>query len=145
MQTQSRARRAHGESPEGCFLQLASSPANNTASNTPKEHKYFKVSEKFCYTKMCAGLCVSYLYHACLRYRCDCLKVASDLLQTVGNILIKQYSEICSLRLGLTGVYPACHIPVNQNEGLSVSNTNCSIWYNISEVNTVTYELQPRS
>ncbi len=61
MQTQSRAHRAHGESPGGCFLQSANSPADNTASNTTKEQVYIKVSEKFVYTKMCAGLGASYL------------------------------------------------------------------------------------
>lgn len=56
MQTQNRAHRAHGESLEGCFLQSANNPADNTASNTPKEQVYIKVTEKFFYTKMCAGL-----------------------------------------------------------------------------------------
>lgn len=57
----------------------------------------------------------SHLYHAVLRNWSDCFQVASDLLQAVWNILVKEDGQVCSFRLCLTSFDPASHISGKTN------------------------------
>lgn len=51
------------------------------------------------------------LHHAVFWNGSDGSEVAAHLLQTVGHILVKENSEVGSLRLGLSGVNPTRYIP----------------------------------
>lgn len=54
-----------------------------------------------------------HLHHAAFWYRSDGSEVAANLFQAVRHILVEQNGEVGSLRLGLSGVYPTCHVPEN--------------------------------